>query len=471
MITNAHYISIIITMSVVSLAGLYSARYVRTAADFSVGGRQMGSALVGGSLIGSFVGGTSTIGTAQLAYQYGISAVWFTLGGGLACLALGLFLVRPLREREVDTVPQFLAVTYGDSVRPWVALYTSLGMFVQIAAQSLSAIPLLTSLFPISSQLAAVVFTVVLITYVVFGGFWGASLVGILKTALIYFTLFAAGCLSLKLLGGYYGTRQSFPVIPWFSMFPGGLAKELASGFSVILGFISTQTYLQPVFAAKNVRSARRGLFFAGLLIPLAGFTSAIIGLYMRSAYPGMEPGGALPVFFIRHLNPWLGGAALATLLVSLVLTGASLSLSVGIILAQDIYMRLRPRAKAREILLSSRLLVLFVGVLSLLFVLFNMNTLILKWAFLSMTLRGVTVFVPLMGAIFIANRINAASGLAAIIVAPLAALLWAFFLPLSAADPLYVGICLSITFLVGGAVWGGKKGCGKRGVRPMTHD
>ncbi|HOV80931.1 MAG TPA: sodium:solute symporter family protein [Bacillota bacterium] len=452
MITHTHYVSIIVTMSAVSLFGLYSVRFVRTATDFSVGGRKMGALLVGGSLIGAFVGGTSTVGTAQLAYQYGISAVWFTLGGGLACFIMAVFFVQPLRVREVDTVPQFLALTYGDSVRPWVAIYTSVGMFVQIAAQSLAAVPILKSLFPLSGQLAAAVFTLVMITYVLSGGFWGAGLVGVLKTVLIYATLFVGGFLSFKLLGGWQGAGESFPAAPWLSMFPGGLYKELASGFSVILGFISTQTYLQPVFACKDVRSARKGLFLAGAVIPLAGIASALIGMYMRSAYPGLEPGSAMPLFFINHLNPWLGGVALATLLISLILSGASLCLGVGIIIAQDIFIKFKPAGGGEKMLLWSRLMVFFVGISSLVFVLFNMNTLILKWAFLSMTLRGVTVFVPLAGAVLFARRISPAAGFWAIAAAPLAALLWAFLLP-RAIDPLYVGIFLSLAVLAAGTV------------------
>lgn len=451
MITYIHYISILAVIFFVGLVGLYSARFIRNAADFSVGGRQIGPSLVGGFLIGAFIGGTSTVGTAQMAYQYGISAIWFTLGGGLACLVLGLILVEPLRARKVDTVPQFLASAYGDSVRPWVAIYTSAGMFIQVAAQGLAAIPILTSLFPVSPQLAAVIFTLALITYIMFGGFWGASLVGLIKLILIYAILFIAGLIGYQQLEGFHGARQAFPAGTWFSLFPQGVGKELASGFSVVVGFISTQTYLQPVFAAKDTRSARRGLFLAGILIPLAGLTATIIGLYMRVSYPGIEPGSALPFFLVRYLNPWVGGAALGILLVSLFLSGSALSLGVSTILTHDIYSRIRPRAGDKEMLLSSRVMVLLVGAACLLFVLLNTKTLILKWAYLSMTLRGVTVFAPLAGAIFAAGRIKPEGGLAAVIVAPLLALLWAFSFP-KAVDPFYVGMGLSVAILLIGS-------------------
>ena len=39
-----------------------------------------------GAIIGTLVGGSSTIATAQLAYTFGMSAWWFTLGAGIACL-------------------------------------------------------------------------------------------------------------------------------------------------------------------------------------------------------------------------------------------------------------------------------------------------------------------------------------------------------------------------------------------------
>ena len=49
-----------------------------------------GAPVVAGLIIGTLVGGSSTVGTAQLAFEYGMSAWWFTLGSGFACLVLAL---------------------------------------------------------------------------------------------------------------------------------------------------------------------------------------------------------------------------------------------------------------------------------------------------------------------------------------------------------------------------------------------
>jgi len=281
---------------------------------------------------------------------------------------------------------------------------------------------------------------------------------GLLKTVLIYAALFTAGLISYRLLGGYQGARLALPGAAWFSLFPDGVGKGLASGFSALVGFISTQTYLQAVFAAKDVRSARRGVFWTGLLIPLAGLGATVVGMYMRAAHPGIEPATALPLFLVDYFNPWAGGAALAALLISLVLSGAALCLGVSVILVQDIYCWFRPQAGT---LLVSRVTALLVGALSLIFVLFNMETLILKWAFLSMALRGIAVFVPLVVAVFAVGRAVPGTGLKAVILAPLAAMLWGVVYP-GGLDPLYVGMGLSIAILAGGI---GKRKVGKENI------
>ena len=64
----------------------------------------IGAPVVAGLIIGTLVGGSSTVGTAQLAYNYGMSAWWFTLGGGIACLVLAFIYVKPLRAQGVPTL-------------------------------------------------------------------------------------------------------------------------------------------------------------------------------------------------------------------------------------------------------------------------------------------------------------------------------------------------------------------------------
>lgn len=454
MLTLQHYIGFIITLVLTAVVGIYAFRMVKTASDFSVGGRKLTAWLVTGSLIGAFVGGTSTVGTAQIAYQYGLSGIWFTLGAGIGCFFMGFLLVKPMRESEVETIPQYLGKYYGPRVVTWSSIYTTIGMFIQIIAQVLAAIPLLMVLLPLSLWEAASLAIAFIILYIYFGGFWGASLVGLFKTVLIYASLGVAGVFSLQLAGGFAGLQESLPVFPYFSPFPGGMGKELASVFSVVVGFISTQTYMQAVFAGKDVRSSRNGVYLAGLLIPFIGAASVVIGMFMRAYYPDINGAMALPMFIINHLPPLFGGVVLAGLLISLIMTGASLTLGVCTTLCQDIYKKLfRKGASDGELLRISRLFVLLAAGGVLLVVMSNHNSLILQWAFLSMALRGVTVFFPLLAAVFFTGKTTPKAALAAIALSPLAAITWPFWKPIN-LEPLYLGMAISLLCLfMGGTI------------------
>lgn len=441
MLTVQHYLGISITLALTALVGIYSLRYVKGAADFSVGGRKLTSWMVTGSLVGSFIGGTSTVGTAQVAYQYGISGIWFTLGAGVGCLLLALLLAKPLREANVETIPQFLGEYYGDRVVTWASLYSTVGIFIQIIAQVLAGIPLLMSILPVSVMQAALIALGFIMIYVIFGGFWGTSLVGALKTILLYVALGGAGLYCLQFSGGFSGLVQGLPTTPYFNLFPTGISKESAQFFSVVVGLISTQTYMQVVFAGRDVRASRNGMVLAGLLIPLLGAVSVAIGMFMRVQHPTINPGLALPLFVTQYLPPLLGGVLLAALLISFIMTGASLTLGICTMLSQDIYRKLlRPSASGKELIGVTRLLILLISGSALLVVQSQVDSLILQWAFLSMALRGVTVFLPLLMAVFYRGPLAPATGLWAIALSPLVAILWAFGLP-GAMQPLFVGL------------------------------
>ena len=74
-------IGLVLTVAMILGLSIYSGT------KFKAGASKNGSAITAGIIMGTLVGGSSTVGTAQLAYNYGMSAWWFTLGGGIACLA------------------------------------------------------------------------------------------------------------------------------------------------------------------------------------------------------------------------------------------------------------------------------------------------------------------------------------------------------------------------------------------------
>ena len=448
MITQTHYLSTFVTLLVVSILGYYTAGRVNSSGDFAVGSRKMSSYQVSGSIIATIVGGASTIGTAQLAFERGINAMWFTLGASLACLVLGLFMAGPMRRAEVDTVSEFLSQSYGKYAGLSASIITSIAIFIHITGQVLSSVAIMTSMFQIKILLAGIITVLLFVSYILFGGFMGTSVVGIAKTILLYFTLFIGGTVAYRYFNGITGLYTAFPKEPWFNLFSDGIYNGMAQGFSMIVGTVSTQTYLQALFSGKNERESKKGAFLSAFLIPPVGFICTLIGLYMKVANPGILAKEALPTFILTYLNPWIGGIAIATLIISVVGTGAGLTLGIGTMFNRDIYVRMiRPRADNKEQLFVLRLSVLIVSLMAFFIVLVNADSLILQWGFLSMALRGTTIFIPLLAAIYFKEKVTATAGLTAIIVSPIISMIWEFFHPID-IDSIFVGLFVSFSLM-----------------------
>jgi len=447
LILTKHIISISITLVIVAIASVYTLRFVKSSDDFCVGGRKLGSLLVGSSLVGAFVGGTSTVGTAQVAYIAGFSGIWFTLGAGVSCFLLAFLLAKPLRNATVETIPQLFCSFYGNKAANWTILYITIGTLIQIAAQVLAAIPILTLILNIPALTAGIIIFILILFYSIFGGLWSTSLLGVIKTFLLNTTLFAAGFLAYKFGGGYLKIADIFLNTMVTTLDPTSVSSAMGAIISVTVGFISTQSYLQVIFSASSVKSAQRGSFLAGILIILTGISCTIIGMFMRSNSPQINAAEALPLFIINYLNPWLGGVILATLILSLVMTGAALVLGVATILTKNIFQKIRPAALDKELIWAFRVSMLLIAFIVMPFALTNLNSLILQWAFISMALRGVTVFLPLIILLFFKDRFDPKYGEIAIIIGPALVLLWAF-LGVREIDALYPGLIISVIIL-----------------------
>jgi len=449
-----HTFGLVITLLFITFLGYFSGRNIKSSSDFSTGGRRADSSVIVGAITGTLVGGASTIGTAQLAFVSGLSAWWFTLGAGIGCLVLALFFAEPFYKMNKGTIPQILCDEYGQIAGPISSIFVSIGMFLNIVAQVLSAVALITSMFKMLPFSAAVIAILIMATYVIFGGVWGAGIVGVAKLLLLYLAMLVGGIISYKGLGGLSGIFSTFPANPYFNLFGRGFWVDFAAGFSLVIGVISTQTYFQAVVSGKSVKEAKKGALISAIIIPPIGIAGILIGLYMKANFPNINPASALPLFVINHLNPWLGGVILATLLIAVAGTGSGLTLGISTIFAKDIYAKfINPKANDGVLLRVTRLSIIAVLSITLLFITGNLKSLILKWSFMSMGLRGATVFAPLCAAIFMRGRVDRRFAILSMVISPLTVLVGKFILPEN-IDPLIPGILIGMLLIFAGALF-----------------
>ncbi|MDU2064871.1 MAG: sodium:solute symporter family protein [Sporomusaceae bacterium] len=449
-LSSAHIIGIVIAFVLIAGAGLYAGSKVKSTADFSTGGRKAGWSLVTGTLLGTFVGGASTIGTAQLAFQYGFSAWWYTIGGGIGLVILGLGLTKKFYASSAETIPQYLVKTYGDKIGPISSIFTSVGIFFNLVAQVLSFVALMGAMFHMNPVISSSIGVVIALAYVLFGGIWGTGYAGLAKLFLVYISMIMCGIAAYFFMGGASGYANAFPSYPWFSFFGRGIEKDTAAVFSVIVGILSTQTYMQAVVSAKNLRESQKGAIMAAILAPPIGIGGILVGLFMKANFPNTPSAEVFPAFIMHYLPPLAAGIILGTLLITVVGTWAGLTLGVTTMFTRDIYQKFfRINASGKETLLVQRLLIVVVCVITAIIANGNAGSLILGWTYLSQGLRGCAALFPLLGAMLLPRFVSPTAGVVAAILGPLANIIWFMMYP-KGIDPLYPGLIVSFIALVG---------------------
>ncbi|MDR0917445.1 MAG: sodium:solute symporter family protein [Oscillospiraceae bacterium] len=471
--TPLHIVGIVVTLIAIVGLSVYSGRKVKNAADFATGGGKTGSVIVAGAIMGTLVGGSSTVGTAQLAYSYGLSAWWFTLGGGIACLVLALGFVKPLRKTGASTLVGIMSSEYGQTSGILASVLSSIGTFINIISQMLAATAVIAVMLPKLGTVPALMCAAALMAlYVIVGGVQSAGAVGVLKLVLLYVAMIGSGIIVLVLTKGWTPLVNeihaveakaiaSGTAVNYFSLFARGFGTDAGAGLSLVFGVLTTQTYAQAVLSGKSDRASRKGALISAIMIPPIGIGGILVGLFMRVHFPPemriLASKNALTQFILDYMPAPLAGVVLATLLIAVVGTGAGLSLGISTIIGNDIVKKVtRKIDDPIKNLLFSRVCIIVVLLAAVSLSTGALGDVILNFAFMSMGLRGAVVFVPLVCALWFRGRIDKKFVITSIIVSPLCVLLfgvtkWVAF------DSLFVGIAAGIVICAIGLMVGKK--------------
>lgn len=488
-----NYLGMVLVLLLIIGVGIWSGRRVSTAEDFTTGGGKSGPWMICGTIMGALVSSQATIGTAQLAFTFGVSAWWFTLGSGIGCLLLALVYTGPLRRSGCTTLMGVIDREYGHTVEYTGSVLSSIGIFVSVLAQVVACAGLVSVLFPISVPAAAMLSVVLMAVYVVFGGAWGAGMGGIVKLILLYVSCVAGLATVLLSTGGVGGLVCGLKsalvgTVPgvmagieaagdlpgqYGSLVARGVAKDIGSGLSLLLGVLSTQTYAQAVWSGKSDRAASQGALLAAGLIPPIGIAGIAVGLFMRGHYITQAEADAIlaagqslpegmgiiastiqvfPAFVVNHLPVLFGGIVLGALLITVVGGGAGLSLGVATIMVRDIFQKISRQfdRPAASLAATRGTIVVVLGVSAVMACLVPSAT-INDFGFLSMGLRGAVVFVPLSCALFLPGRMDKRYALLCIVGGALGVLVGQWLK--TGVDPLFIGMGIALLVACAGCL------------------
>jgi SSS family solute:Na+ symporter len=400
---------------VVYFVGLIAVGYVtrrlsKTSTDFLIAGRNLGLVLCTVTILGEWLGGMSTVGTAEKAYAHGFFPMWYNLSTATGMALFGFLLAKRYRESNLHTVGEMLEKLFDRRVRVITSLCFVVA-FVILSYIQLQAVGGVTAqLLGLDYRLAVLVSGILVTFYVAFGGMKSIALTNLIHVLLLYSTLITVFVLTLVRMGGYAGLFAALgerlgpaEVAGLRNPFSQGLGPVLAWLLGGILAGFASQASIQPVFAARDIRTARRASYLSALFIAPVGIMVSTLGMAVRAGIAGGPPPTVketLPFLLMRAelLPPWLSGLAMAGIVAAILSTVAPVMFAVSTIITKDLYQAVfNAGADDRKLFRMSRIFVVLIGLLSIPLAIW-LRGLILDTAYITYAIRGAAAVAVLAG-------------------------------------------------------------------------
>ena len=368
---------IVLYLIAMVVIGLWAARRARTAADYRVAGRRLGTGLYTSTMAAVVLGGASTVGGVGLGYQYGISGMWLVVAIAVGLGVLSLFFAARIQSLKVFTVSQMLQLRYGAKGGATASSFVMLAYTIMIAVTSTAAYAAIFSvLFPISRPWAILLGGAVVIAYSVLGGMWSITLTDLMQFVFMTVGIFAILLpFSLAAGGGWSGIRARLDS-SFFDLGAMGLQGIITQfviyGFGMLIG----QDIWQRVFTARSPGVARWGGVVSAGYVALYGVAGALIGTAAAAVLPTLEmPDEAFATMAQQHVPVGLGGVVLAAGVAAMMSTASGATIAAATVARVDVVPTLRgllgasdadvARARSEDAsVLKDRVYVVVVGLL-----------------------------------------------------------------------------------------------------------
>ncbi len=391
--------------------GWYAQRKVKSADDFATARSGYGPGLLAFAFAATAASGATFIGMPALAYNLGVSIMWYAvlypIGiylGVLICLRLVARMGEKFGSRSI---PEFMGHRYqSDAVRIVVAVFSLLLLFY-LAGQLVAGLVMFERMLGLSAHWALAITALVLLSYILMGGAHADILTdGVQGFLMIVISLgvFAMFLVGFGVEGGYTGLMSQLEAADSDlvqTLHPtNNLVNSPWALFCVVVAHIPLGMLPHignKIWALNNPAARNRFLVLAftlGMVLPLVttGGLLARVVLGEDLLATGGGANQAIPALFIELMPAWLAALLSVTILSAIMSTADGLVVSTSQVFANDIYRktllpRWSPQATAEEIdrkvLRLSRIATVFVllGAAAMAWALLDMNVALLVWA------------------------------------------------------------------------------------------
>lgn len=398
--------------------------------DYWIAGGRLGWFLGGATLAATHASAGTYIGTVGVIHSVGWEFTWLVLFIPLSYWFMAAVLApRFARTREM-TLPAFLERRYASRrARAVGALVILIATTVYIQAQVIAGGLIAETVFGVSPTVGMAVFTGILLAYTAVGGMVAVVYTDLAQLAVMVLGALLAVPMAIRHFDGpglLFGAVEALrPETLAFGSVPALLLFTM--GISFLLGGVATPEKLVRLYAMRDRRAIRRGLFLAMAVatgVNLLVFLVALAAIGLFPALPSSDL--AMPLMASFALPPILGTILLAAIVSAIMSTVDSLLLVAGSALSHDLVGVFRPGLDPRTRLRAARVGILVVGAAPLALILSGVGEgeLVQYIVLLFTAIMASAFFVPVVLGVFW-RRLNRQGALAAMLSGVAAVFLW----------------------------------------------
>lgn len=388
--------------------GLYFSRRQRSVTDFWLAGRELGPITIGFSAASAWITASALLLATGLFLLIGVGSIWIWVFPNIAGLLIIAAISGRIKNIPALTQPELMEIRYDPMIRAPVALAVTIMMILFSVTDFIGFKLVLGTFFGIDPFFAVAIMAVSVALYVGVGGFRAVVWSDLLQYVLLAGLAIYVAALALDLSAGKDVTlliaASTLGADWWDPLLLGGLMGALVFLVALLPGWVAEQDPWQKIWAARDQRSAKRGLLLGSALLALIYLCCFLTAIGLSVLYP--RPTGEIEaeMLYLKLISDNVSPALLAIL--SIGFAAASMSCtdtfatSAASCISRDLIQRyLRPTATMKEMLVINRILVVvMIGIAAA--IALNANSIV--DAVIIATVIGTTsYFFPIIGGLY----------------------------------------------------------------------
>jgi Na+/proline symporter len=302
MLGTLDYIFIAFYFAVILFVGFWSSRKEEKE-EYLIGGRKLKSFEATTTIFSSRIGAAILLTYTALVYLYGLGAYWYFIGSVFGLFVFYFFgkKVKELGDKEkFYTLSDFFFYTKGRVAGYLSAIVVIIIMFGWVVLNFTAGAKLVQEYTPISYNWSVIIIGVIILAYLIAGGFKAVVKTDIIQTLGI-FLLFI---LMIYMLF-HTETKPKIVLSEFFSIPTKEIINFFLAGF--FLPMASPELW-QRVYAIESQKHFKRSLFLSSVFYFIIGFILLMIGMVIRVDIPNISADTSLIVGFSSLLPIGLSG-------------------------------------------------------------------------------------------------------------------------------------------------------------------